>query len=176
MLLQVMPLELVGWDIFAGRTRLLGYHSDFTAEIEHELQMIRRHLKMELFCVIDEAQMLSTAKHAFLQCFCTTGMDGTPILSSLRPVFRQLISKWKDPLPRTIISGTGVSIEIIENVLGSVVAKETGRTSETITDVGAFNDDQGHRSYMESYLPDHLLKSDSGKGLVSRVGYWLHGR
>jgi len=176
MLLQVVPMELIQRDIFAERTRLLGYYSSFGTEIEHELEMIRQYLKVALFCVVDEAQMLTTDKYAFPHCFCGSGAQGTPSLSISRPTLRHLISKWKAPLPNMIVSGTGVSIDAMETVLGSLVAKETGHVSETITDIGAFNDDKGQRSYMESYLPNDLLNSDSGKELVSRVGYWLHGR
>ena len=182
MFLQVAPAALVNEDFFAQRTRMLGHHSDFTAEIEKEIIFIQQYLmhlnsdQAKLFCVVDEAQVLTAGERAFVECFCASDVKGMPILDGPRPILRQLVSNWEAPLHNMVISGTGVSMKDIEIVLGSLVAKEAGRTSETITEVGAFNDDDSHRVYMESYLPTKFLDTPSGKELVSRVGYWLHGR
>ena len=62
-----------------------------------------------------------------------------------------------------------------EVVIGSVVAKEGGGT-ETVTEIGGFDDEKGWQAYLEQYLPPGFLDTCEGEEIASRVGYWLRGR
>jgi hypothetical protein len=86
--------------------------------------------------------------------------------------------EWTRILPSLIISGTGISMQDVEVVYGSAVAKEDGRPpSETITDIGAFDCMEDQHDYLEKYLPPGVLDTGGGgKALASRVAHWLHGR
>jgi hypothetical protein len=65
----------------------------------------------------------------------------------------------------------------LETVLGSAVAKYNARPKpQTVTDLGAFDNEDDQRAYLECYVPEGFLDTDSGKSLVERAGYWLHGR
>jgi hypothetical protein len=92
-----------------------------------------------------------------------------------RPILREILSAWKGVLNSIIISGTGISRQVVEEVLGSVVAKDPS-TIFTVTDTGAFDDEDDQRTYLEQYLPSGYLNTAQGKYLATRVGYWLHGR
>jgi hypothetical protein len=79
--------------------------------------------------------------------------------------------------PDLIVSGTGVSMQDLETVLDSAVAKESGQPPpKTVTDLGAFDNEEDQRAYLEYYLPPGFLETASGKAMASRAGYWLHGR
>jgi hypothetical protein len=43
-----------------------------------------------------------------------------------RPILREILSSWSPMLPNLIVSGTGISMQEVDRVIGSVVAKEGG--------------------------------------------------
>jgi hypothetical protein len=117
----------------------------------------------KLFCVLDEAQVPTELASKCFRSRQNPGED-SPILS-------ELIVAWKESFPDLIVSGTGISMENIEPVLGSKVAKE-GSRALTFTDLGVYDSGEGQLAYMKQYLPSEILDTK----LALRAAYWLHGR
>jgi hypothetical protein len=175
LLLQVAPETLlVKRDIFSALTQLLELASFgfLRVSVQSELNTIDGLFGSRppaLYCVLDEAQVPT---NLFAGCFVSDADPAKP-----RPILRPIILTWISVLPNLIVSGTGISMQDLETVLGSAVAKERGQPRpETVTDIGAFDDEEDQRVYLEYYLPRRFLDRDSGRALASRVGYWLHGR
>ena len=171
LLIQLAPVTLLGTDIFHSLTvSLLAASPLYLMQgVESELAKVRKFLlRSELFCVLDEAQ---APTNMFSDCFFSEATPATP-----RPILRQLITCWEKILPNFIISGTGISMEGIETVFASAVAKVASLGSRTITDTGAFNDAKSQRAYLKRYLPEKYLDTEAGKVVASRVRFWLHGR
>jgi hypothetical protein len=175
LLLQVAPETLIGGDIFFEVGNLLARASlDFlretiSADLGRVNSLFGNRKRVPLFCVLDEAQVPT---NKFLGFFSSNTEPAQP-----RPLIRPIIQYWTSVLPRLVISGTGISMQDLETVLGSAVAKESGSPQpETVTDLGAFDTEEDQREYLEYYLPRDFLDSESGEVLASRVGYWLHGR
>jgi hypothetical protein len=172
LLIQVMPKTLLARfdDPFATFTeQLAGASAEYLRRaIKEDLAIVKGLLGSEaLFCVLDEAQIPT---EGFMYCFLS---DSTP--AEPRPILREIIRTWSDYFPNLIVSGTGVSMQTMQAVLGSSVAKE-GQEAIMITNLGAFDNEQAQKAYLEYYLPPKFLETDSGKVLATRVAYWLHGR
>ena len=170
LLIQVAPVTLFKSDIFYELTQLVGRASSeyLTNNIALESLTIERLLPQPstLFCVLDEAQSLTRNLDYFRSE--TVPAKGQPIL-------RPIVLSWGRILSNLIVSGTGISMQEVETVFGSTVAKEGG-VSETVTEIGGFDDEDSRRAYLERYLPLGFLDTSKGKEIASRVGYWLHGR
>jgi hypothetical protein len=172
LLVQLAPETLLGSDIFKDLTVSLMAASDhyLLEGVNSELGEVRKLLSLpssDLFCVLDEAQIPA---NMFSECFLSETEPVQP-----RPILRQLIASWTPIFSNLIISGTGISMDKLEIVLGSVVAKESSLPQITITDTGAF-EAKSQLAYLELYLSQKYLDTDEGKLVASRVGYWLHGR
>jgi hypothetical protein len=175
LLLQVTPETLLGKrNVFSALTQLLE-----RAPLEYLRESVQRELNiidglfgprpLTLFCVLDEAQV---PMNLFSDCFLSGTQPAKP-----RPTLRPIILTWTSVLPNLIISGTGVSMQDSETVLVSAVAKESGPPPpEMVTDLGAFDNEEDQRAYLEYYLPPGFLETDGGKAMASWEGYWLHGR
>jgi hypothetical protein len=100
--------------------------------------------------------------------------DTTP--TARRPILREIICAWSPIFPALIVSGTGISMWDVETVIGTMVAKQNGETPKTITDLGAFDNEEDQLAYLKLYLPEKYLQTEDGKSMKSRVRYWLHGR
>jgi hypothetical protein len=120
-----------------------------------------------LFCVLDEAQ---TAANNFLDYFLSDTRPPAP-----RPILREIIPVWTQFFPALIVSGTGISMQEV-NETAPGVAKLNGEKPETITDLGAFDNEGDQLAYLKLYLPQKYLETEDGKVVASRVGRWLHGR
>ncbi|KIM30017.1 hypothetical protein M408DRAFT_100189, partial [Serendipita vermifera MAFF 305830] len=173
LLLQVAPKMLLGTetDPFSDCIKSLKRLSKQAMEefIKEEMKRVREYLPQGtvLFCVLDEAQVAMTK---FYDCFQSKSTEET------RPILRQIILEWKKVCPNLIISGTGISMRELQTIIGSSVAKESNEESQTYTDLGSFDDEKAQRAYVEQYLPPGSLEDDNWKTVVSRAGYWLHGR
>ena len=117
----------------------------------------------KLFCVLDEAQVPTELAS---KCFRSRQNPEED-----RPILSELIVAWKNRFLGLIVSGTGISMENIEAVLSSNVAKE-GSQMLTFTDLGVFDSEEGQLAYMKQYLPLEILD----RKLELRAAYWLHGR
>jgi len=74
-----------------------------------------------------------------------------------------------------IVSGTGVSIRDVSDVVSSSVAKFS-EEHERYTNIGAFGDGLDQRNYIEQYLLATFLRTEEGEQLVAQMEYWLSGR
>jgi hypothetical protein len=180
LVLQLRPTVFFGTDVFHELARDMGRGSDL--EDDHEqssaLVALREQVAKELTevrtllgakrlsCVIDEAQG-TTDLHT--TCFTSDTNPDQP-----RPIIRSLIDTFSI-MNDVIISGTGLSIRTLKSALSSVVAKDGSQTI-MVTGLGAFECEADHRAYLQRYLPHNFLNTSSGKRLLRRIGFWLHGR
>lgn len=180
LLLQLQPKSFFGTDIFHELARDMGRGSDLEdnhergsalvalrEQVTKELEEVKALLDVKrLSCIFDEAQG-TTDLHT--TCFRSDADPNQP-----RPVIRSLVDTFS-VVDDIIISGTGLSIRTLKSALSTVVAKDGGQTI-TVTGLGAFNCEADHRAYLSRYLPHNFLDTSSGKRLLRRIGFWLHGR
>jgi len=171
LLIQVAPVTLLAVpDIFLVLTQAAGRAPEVYLEnaIQDEKSAINHLLPQPptLFCVLDEAQLLTKNTDNFRS-------DIHPAMG--RPILRPIVVTWDEVLPNLIVSGTGISMREVKTVIGSTVAKETPGPV-TVTEVGGFDDEDGRRAYLNRYFPPGFLDTFKGKEVASRVGYWLRGR
>jgi hypothetical protein len=174
LLIQVAPATLLARpDIFRAFTKLTGGLDSQTLEeaIQSEFITVTELLAPQpsnLFCVLDEAQVPT---NLFLDRFLSETEPAQP-----RAILREIILTWTSILPNLIVSGTGISMQEVETVLSSAISKPSDVKPETVTDLGAFDNEKDQRTYLEYYLPPGFLDTASGKAVARRVGYWLRGR
>jgi hypothetical protein len=181
LLLQLQPKSIFGTDVFHELARDMGCGSDLEddhernsalvalrEQVEKELEEVQRLLGAKrLSCIIDEGQrtmdMLTT-------CFRSDTDPNQP-----RPVIRSLVDTFS--IMDDIIISAGLSIHTLESALSSAlssVVNDGGQMIITATGLGDCEAD--HRAYLNRYLPRNFLNTPSGEHLLSRVGFWLHGR
>ncbi|KAG5652567.1 hypothetical protein H0H81_004576 [Sphagnurus paluster] len=122
-----------------------------------------------IFCVLDEAQYAATQ-----HCLAFRSENG----NSHRPVLREIVRAWDSQASGhgvfMVVAGTGISKDVVDQAMASAIMKES--KYRWCSDTGAFDDCDIQRRYLEKYLPPNFLSSTSGKRLLERIGYWLHGR
>ena len=175
----ILPILPEKPDIFIAFTHLAGRaSSEYLERSNYNESLIVQDLlprKSTLFCVLDEAQALTK----------DLGYFRSDPPTKDRPILCPIVAVWSERPPNLIVSGTGISMQKVTGtgismqkvtaVIGSVVAKEGG-SAETVTEIGAFDDENGRQAYLEWYLPPGYLDTSEGKEIASRVGYWLRGR
>ena len=122
-----------------------------------------------LFVVIDEAQVAAE----YLSFFRSA--SGT----ERRPILREMVNFFQSSpiFKRIILSGTGLSTEMLKEAVGAVSAKEvTNETQGVFTNVGRFTrEDSSQEVYISRYL--NLSKDNvSDQRLLERIKYWFSGR
>jgi hypothetical protein len=124
------------------------------------------------FLVVDEAQVAAASSpYAFLSC-----NDGAKPRSLLREVIR-VGADLGNPIIKLIVSGTGLSLETVNEVLASGVGKPaTDGGFDVFHDVGSFGTQESQRAYLDRYVPQSVLASSSGQILCKRICNWLLGR
>ena len=171
LLIQVAPVTLLEVpDIFLDCIKYAGRAPTQYLEdaIKLESGVIKEHLQQRsaLFCVLDEAQDLIKVSVYFRSADSEVA----------RPILREILHSWSSVLPNLIVSGTGISMRKVENVINSAVAKEGRQENETVTEIGGFDNEDGQQAYLKQYFPPGFLDTSEGKEVASRVGYWLRGR
>jgi hypothetical protein len=124
-----------------------------------------------LFLVIDEAQVAADRfKESFRSHIAEN--DVRPILHAMYR-FLQGTRIFRG----TIISGTGLTSEMVMRAVGSLSAKRTGesQTPLVFTDIGLFHTDPSQVAYVRRYLTlsDNNM---SDQRLMERIQYWFSGR
>ncbi|KAF9456088.1 hypothetical protein BDZ94DRAFT_1327205 [Collybia nuda] len=121
------------------------------------------------FCVLDEAQYAAT-QH------CSAFRSDHS--KAQRPVLREIVRAWEGQSfgqgVFMVVAGTGISKEIVDQAMSSAIMKDS--KYRWCSDTGAFDNIQIQRKYILKYLPPFLAHSTSGKRLLERMNYWLHGR
>ena len=96
--------------------------------------------------------------------------DPTMFRSIIREVLK-VFTKWPIKL---IMSGTGVSLNDLEDSMASGVSKT--RAIKMFHKLGMFDTLLKLKSFVERYVPPHMLESDSGHHLQQRMREYLLGR
>ncbi|KAJ7512372.1 hypothetical protein B0H11DRAFT_479554 [Mycena galericulata] len=180
LLLQLRPLDLgfSGGDCFDKLTSTLRNSPPHfvVSQIIERLQEIRQwshrdYSSPALFIVLDEAQ------YAARGLFSAFRSARDNLLH--RPILREIVRAWVAQSFKAlglwlIISGTGIDHNVMKQVLASAVMKP--EDVRLISNIGAFSDVDEHIAFIERYIPPRILETLSGKALVKRMTYWLHGR
>lgn len=97
----------------------------------------------------------------------------------LRPILREMIEFFQSSrlFNKIILSGTGLSMEMVKDATGSLSAKEAPtRVQAVFSNVGCFTrEDPSQEAYIRRYLT--LSDNDiSDKRLLERMKFWFPGR
>ncbi|KAF8512031.1 hypothetical protein BU17DRAFT_11549, partial [Hysterangium stoloniferum] len=122
-----------------------------------------------LFVVIDEGQVAADNLKEYFRS--DIGTDMHPILREMYRFFlnTQLFTGF-------ILSGTGLSMKMVKDAVGSVSAKNAaGSGTRVFTDIGRFTrDDSSQLDYIRRYLT--LSDNNSDRRLLEHMVYWFSGR
>lgn len=193
LLLQLQPsfVHPQLWDVFDRLTSKLSDTSDiFINQRTHTLLTCVRTLCTRLqsdstaspvrmstaevsqtpfFCVLDEAQ------HAATQLTSAFRSDNN---GTHRPILREIVKAWEGQTfgqgVFMVIAGTGISKDVVDQAMASAIMKDS--KYRWCSDTGAFDLKASQEGYLRKYLPKSFLESETGKRLLERVWYWLHGR
>jgi hypothetical protein len=116
---------------------------------------------------LDEAQH-AVRLHRF--CFLSSGEHTT-----FRSILREIVKVFNSLVVKIVVSGTGLSLEEVEEVLNSSVGKPLGQF-ETFVELGMFDDPLKLEAALQRYIPSSILESPSGKSLQTRIREYLPGR
>jgi hypothetical protein len=177
-LLQAMPpyVDLTD-DVFIEILRSIrgGDAEDMLSYIRGTLRAIRSERNdlfpcQEMFLVFDEAQI---ATYHHIDCFPAFS-DTYSTQSVLHSAYRSF-TEW-NMFHGIILSGTGLSRDIINCTLKSFGAKHRGAIyrSKIYADTGDFLDAASQGSYIRPYL--NLSENLSDKYLLQRILRWFKGR
>ncbi|KAJ3846636.1 hypothetical protein EV368DRAFT_52518 [Lentinula lateritia] len=128
--------------------------------------------RIPLYIVIDECQFAVTDMEDLFRSADWTAKRG---------ILREMARWWDLILNRTVVgtpigalifTGTGLSRELISDVLSSVVMKPEHCTS--VYNTGAFDDPEAQGTYMEKFFPPNVWQAS--ERLRTRIYYWLRGR
>lgn len=188
-LLQTMPASPKNDDdIFTAVFRSLRHGEtetmlDFARTTLRKCRISRKALFLNgndtpFYVVVDEAQI---AAKTHRDCFLST--HGSTRRPFLHPLYRTISeSRLFDGI---IIVGTGLSIEIVNDAMGSLIAKRTTKnTTRVFTDIEYFESNlatqKGTDIYppQETYIRQYLALSNnpSDRRLLERIRYWFSGR
>ncbi|KAL5498504.1 hypothetical protein ACEPAH_1857 [Sanghuangporus vaninii] len=172
--IQLLPIKLLGKDVFRILSGILKDAGDEylmmgSYEIHEYLLGLQQNFDLgdDLFLILDEAQR---AINSLNGCFRSEQNQAVK-----RPVLRPIIKAWKEATSfPVIVSGTGLSIDVVNEVMDSAVMKINAFARVTRT--GAFDDENRQREYILRYMPPHLADTDSGRAFLKRAWNYVHGR
>jgi hypothetical protein len=115
-----------------------------------------------LYTIIDECQVAAVVHPRW---FCSYDKE-TP-----HPLLRQILSDVQAALPQgaTILSGTGLSKDMVEKAACSFVSKDTQKAN--LHDTGAFDEEDRLKQYVTKYLSTSVEQA-----LLDRLWTWLRGQ
>jgi hypothetical protein len=108
----------------------------------------------DLFCIIDEAQ---SPTEMYEEYFVS---EKNQAISC--PVLSEMVRSLSSHMPKLIVSGTGLSMQAVEEVLGSAAAKVSAPKIHRFTNLGAFDGSEDQLRYMAKYVPPLFLKGVKG--------------
>jgi hypothetical protein len=158
-------------DVFMRLTRLLRCVAimELKKRISQGFENLRRHLKENFFCVLDEVQATVSPQFGRLDEFLA-GDNKTR-----RPILREIWLAWSSvPNMNIVLSGTGIDRQTLENTLSSGACKQYPWT--TVHDIGAFTDGgETQIQYIRRYVP---MPPNDPKWVefLIRAWAWFHGR
>ncbi|KAF8505280.1 hypothetical protein BU17DRAFT_71445 [Hysterangium stoloniferum] len=123
--------------------------------------------KSEFIIALDEAQY---AARLYQYSFVSSTSPNI-----FRSVLREIVTGFLRSSVKVIVSGTGLSLEQVEDVLSSSVGKPPGQF-ETFVELGMLDDPLKLDATLRQYIPPSFLESESGKFLQQRIREYLPGR
>jgi len=162
--MQVIPKAIFGWDVFMDLSLTAG---DITTNLQPAILRMLEGIGVlmgastVIHAALDETQQLTDKYEEYFRSEQDL-QQKRPILSVFLPVLTSSL-----PL---IISGTGLSMQKLDEIYKSAVAK--GKKPSVFTEVGSFETQEDQLMYLNRYLPKDFLSPE----LAGRIGYWLHGR
>jgi hypothetical protein len=179
LLLQILPVVMTDHDDILAIVTLEMQrisHRHLTTILAKERKRIQELLgKEKLLTVLDEAQSAASRLTEFF-----ASSDG----KAQRPVLRPFLLEWVeyDRYWKLIISGTGVSMKVIDEVVNSATGKigAAAAGSEDFNrlfkNVGFFDNEKDQAKYVRRYLPAASLDDGRWGNLLERIFRWLRGR
>jgi hypothetical protein len=179
-LLQILPIQIFGEDIFETLTNILRFQDidDLKKEINTHYDELKDILglvtdpatggkkKPPFYCVLDESQLLSSDRMGEFML-----ADG----KSPRPLMREVYRVWTRILPRErmllICSGTGINSQSLQ---ASIISAALLIPYHLQNDIGAFNDRYAQTKYIQYYLGERPGRS--WQAFLSRAWGWCRGR
>ncbi|KAF8824290.1 hypothetical protein HHX47_DHR8000308 [Lentinula edodes] len=170
--------------LFAGETETLHISKKvqfFRTYSELVLAEIERILgpKNPLHIVIDECQFLTTDIEDSFRSTDWTAKRG--ILRELARWWDKVLNRSKERKRKIvglagcfIFTGTGLSRDLVYDVLSSVVVKPTYCVD--VYDTGAFDNPTSQVQYLKRFFPPEVWYTAEAKHLQRRVFFWLRGR
>ncbi|KAF8523132.1 hypothetical protein BU17DRAFT_86285 [Hysterangium stoloniferum] len=148
---------------------LIRASDDALEELISRLRTIhsREFPKSRFIIALDEAQHA-----ARLYRYSFVSSSSPEIFQS---VLRETVKVFLHSTVKVIVSGTGLSLEEVEDALSSSVGKPSGRF-ETFVDLGMSDNPLKLDVTLRQYVPLSFLESDSAKYLQQRIREYLPGR
>ena len=116
---------------------------------------------------LDEAQQAVRLHH-----FCFLSYSEP---TAFRSILREIVKVFDSLAVKIVVSGTGLSLEEVEDALNSGVGKPLGQF-ETFVELGMFDNPLKLEATLQRYIPSSILESPSGKSLRMRIREYLPGR
>ncbi|KAJ7651516.1 hypothetical protein DFH06DRAFT_1094526 [Mycena polygramma] len=187
--LQINPSLVAPYDIFTTVAQMLNRHK-FTAamceEKNRSMLVTLTHLinnnvgsddaRVNAFhCVLDEAQYAANHLSDAFRSASDNSRHWRSVLRELIVALRKLFSSGVG----LTIGGTGIDKNVVEEVLDSVIGKNS--TSRWLSSTGSFDKTDEiscatQQSYIKRYIPESIMRTDDGRRLLHRVLHWLGGR
>jgi len=169
---QLQPSEVTGNDIFGHMTKILSDArnenlDDACLDLARDIRS--KYLSMEDFYIVLDAAQLAAGSCTGASRSYVDPKQSPPLLEIIMDSFDWL------RIGHTIVSGTGLSLNIVSQAMGSCVAKQGVKTL-TVTEIGAFDSELAQRTYILQYLPSFYVDTPSGEALLDRAWHWLRGR
>jgi hypothetical protein len=136
---------------------LVGAETYTPREIVRRVSALRNkyfHHDPRFFFVLDEAQV---SAGSFPCAFMSSRNNSKP-----QSIFCEIINVWANlnfAMVNFIVSGTGLFLDAVNEVLSSGVGKQAAKKFDVFHDVGSFNTEKSQRAYWDQYVPQAFLTS-----------------
>ena len=180
-LLQVRPTDMLVndafteladalWEATAGelKKRIKGEYS----KLEDTLELAKHPktgvlTRRPLYCILDQIQITTTIRMGEFRS--DDKKKGRPLL---RPIWQSVVEILEPKEMLVILSGTAIHENSLLDVLTSSALKF--KPYDIVRDIGAFDDPDAQRQYIEHYLPNN--QSTAWQEFLKRAWGWCRGR
>lgn len=180
-LLQVQPVELWGNDVFlriflkledAADEDMENQLAQFADYFETHIPEHWRGDQERLYCIFDQAQVLSSGPTALLGAF-TSRHNAEP-----RPVPTPLLREADESFGEWcyLLSGTSVNEDFVELLTARASSLPKGRECITVLGTGGFDTPEEHADYIRRFVPPHLVDTLFLQLFTFRACFWTRGR
>jgi ATP-dependent helicase/DNAse subunit B len=144
------------------------------SKLEHILEFVKNPATGEptrrpLYCLLDEIQMTTAIQMGEHRSDDVKNLKERFLL---RPIWQSMTEILEPTEMLLILSGTTINENSLLDVLNSSIFKFNPYA--IVRDIGAFDDPDAQREYIERYLPDE--QSEARKDFLKRAWGWCRGR